>query len=67
MTAMQDIRQNLGGGHSLGVGYTVEFSKKVIRLSTSIFFSFTFDILITNQEKVVKNIIFKKCPDSFPV
>ena len=34
-------------GHSLGVGYNVDSSNKVIRFMSLIFFSFTFDVLIT--------------------
>ena len=57
----------MGGGLSLGVGYTVGFSEKVFRFSSLIFFSFTLHILITNSEKVVQNINFKNSPPTFPV
>ena len=54
-------------GHSLGVGYRVDFFKKVIRFMSPIFFSFTFDVLITKPKKVVENINLQMRPDSFPV
>ena len=56
-----------GGRLSLGVGYTVGFSEKVIRFSLFIFFWFTTHILSTNPKKVVQNINFKNSPPTFPV
>ena len=46
---------------SVGVGYT----GSSLRFSTFIFFSFTFDIVITKMKKFYKNIDSKKNPLGF--
>ena len=46
----------------VGVDYTELFFNNAFRLSTFIFFSFTFDVVITKPKKFFKNIEIKKIP-----
>ena len=49
----------------LGVGCSKHFLKNVFRLSTFIFFSFTYVIMITKQKKFFRKIEMKKSPSHF--